>query len=501
LGVGLVYWSTGDYPTTLEYYQRALSIHQERNDTVGMTNVTGTIGTVYQVIGDYPAAREHYNRALTLYQELGDRLGVARMTGSIGSVDALTGNYTEALEHFRRGLAIHEEIGNRSGVALATGNIVGALLKLHRTDEALLLLEKQDVSEIADPRVIAHNYENRATISEESGDLDAAQEHLEKALSVVAVAGVRVEAGAFHLRLRDLALKQNNLAGYVEHNNEYTRITEEINGKATAQRMAMMEAEKRIAAERAETEKHRALLYNTLPPAIADRVLRGEQVNDAFDSAAVIFMDMVGFTTMSSTMDPNDVVRLLSDIFTACDAIMSEHGLMKIKTIGDSYMAVAFPSEHVHGAAEQQRDIAERAARAALHLLHEFSPEGSPSAPRFRVGIHIGPVTAGVIGTERLQYDVWGDTVNVASRMESNSEPGRIHVSSGFALALKGEEAGKGRKGEKAKRQENGEMAKWQEKDEMAKWRNGEVALTPRGEVEIKGKGAMTTFWLSSPKA
>jgi class 3 adenylate cyclase len=263
-------------------------------------------------------------------------------------------------------------------------------------------------------------------------------------------AGLRSNSANVHAKLRDLARQRNDFDAYIEHNNEYTRITEEIRGADAKLKIAMQAKEREIAEREKEHAKHLAVLHSTLPKHIADRVARGEVVNDQHDNVAVLFVDLVGFTTMSAEMDPSDVVLLLENIFGVCDRVMNTHNMMKIKTIGDSYMAVAF-------------DRVESAADAALALIHEIT-----SVP-IRIGIHCGPVVAGIIGKERLQYDVWGDTVNVASRMESTSEPGRIQVSEAFARSLDAALGGMTSQG---------------------------VVLTLRGDIHIKGKGPMKTYWL-----
>jgi class 3 adenylate cyclase len=176
-------------------------------------------------------------------------------------------------------------------------------------------------------------------------------------------------------------------------------------------------------------------------------------------------LDIVGFTTHTSELDASVVVYLLQNIFTTFDAICAKHDVMKIKTIGDSYMAVAF------GTANQIANSEQRIANTAVAMMSStFTWPHTGERVMFRIGLHCGPVVAGVLGTERMQYDVWGDTVNVASRMESTSEPGRIHVSSSFALAVKGE---------------------------MTKGRTGHaLTIRERGTMEIKGKGMMKTYWL-----
>jgi class 3 adenylate cyclase len=315
---------------------------------------------------------------------------------------------------------------------------------------------------------------------------------------------MRPQAAGIHKSLRDLALKQNNLASYVEHNNEYTRITEEVNGKETALKLAMQAKQREIDAREREHAQHMAVLHSTLPKHIADRVARGEQVNDHFDNATVIFLDIVNFTTISDQLPSQEVVQLLDTVFTALDAVCKKHDVVKIKTIGDSYMAVAFDEQPNSRIAEQPILSSEqRAASAALDMLHavshivfpEGSPDGSPdsspeSSPlQVRIGLHSGPVTAGVIGKERMQYDVWGDTVNVASRMESTGEPGRIHVSEAFTNSLNTSHPDR--------------ATETSPPGPLSSVRGGTsspfpvpCSLRERGALEIKGKGLMTTYWL-----
>ena len=207
------------------------------------------------------------------------------------------------------------------------------------------------------------------------------------------------------------------------------------------------------ALEQARSER---LLLNVLPESIAGRLKHSEAViADDYPEATVLFADLVGFTPLAATMRPEQLVLMLDEVFSGWDALAAAHGLEKIKTIGDSYMVVGGvpePSPH-HTAA---------VAAMALEMgpaLEGGSADGTDL--RARIGIDTGPLVAGVIGRAKFSYDLWGDTVNTASRMESSGEPGQIHVTERVRAAL-----------------------------------DGQFEFVPRGELPIKGKGVMRTYFL-----
>jgi class 3 adenylate cyclase len=174
----------------------------------------------------------------------------------------------------------------------------------------------------------------------------------------------------------------------------------------------------------AEQQRSEQLLLNVLPAPIADRLMQGEQViADRFPEVTVLFADLVDFTQRSRETTPDRIVRVLDDLFTALDRLAERHGLEKIKTIGDAYMVVG-------GLPEPRPDHAQAVAEMALALRDEvvrhLDPAGCPLA--LRIGIDSGPVVAGVRGRRKFSYDLWGDTVNTASRMESRGVAGCIQV-------------------------------------------------------------------------
>jgi class 3 adenylate cyclase len=173
-----------------------------------------------------------------------------------------------------------------------------------------------------------------------------------------------------------------------------------------------------------EKQTSERLLLNVLPAPIADRLKSGEGlIVDRFDAVTVLFADIVGFTSLSSRIPPEQLVSILNELFSSFDKLAEKHGLEKIKTIGDAYMVVAgIPqpvANHAHAIAHMALDM--------LHTVDDFANQ-QRSELTIRIGIHTGPVVAGVIGQKKFIYDLWGDTVNTASRMESHGVPGRIHL-------------------------------------------------------------------------
>ena len=220
-------------------------------------------------------------------------------------------------------------------------------------------------------------------------------------------------------------------------------------------RFAQLQAEKELV--ELEKEKSERLLLNILPGAIAGRLKGGEKnIANGHTTVSVMFADLCGFTALSRKTNPADLVTMLNGIFTAFDTIVEKHGVEKIKTIGDCYMMVG-------GLPTHRDDHAKVVAAAALEMVQALDHLNQVNGTelKMRVGIHTGPVVAGVIGKIKFTYDLWGDTVNVASRMESSGMPGMVHLSEQTEQELR-----------------------------------GHFLLEERGFVECKGLGQVKTFFL-----
>ncbi|HEV2816278.1 MAG TPA: adenylate/guanylate cyclase domain-containing protein [Allosphingosinicella sp.] len=179
-------------------------------------------------------------------------------------------------------------------------------------------------------------------------------------------------------------------------------------------------ANRALEAERAKTEE---LLYNVLPQEVAARLRAGEAVADSFSDLTAVFVDLAGFSTLAKRLSPGHLVKVLNTFFSAADRCAERHGLEKVKTIGDAYLAVA-------GGMASSGSGGEAAIRFARDLVAELvAMEENGLALKARIGIHSGPAVGGVIGTTRLAYDYWGDTMNVASRLQGVAPLNGVAVS------------------------------------------------------------------------
>ena len=239
---------------------------------------------------------------------------------------------------------------------------------------------------------------------------------------------------------------------------ELVKLNDELEFRVEERTNALNETLKALQYQQEQSER---LLLNILPEEIANRLKRGDStIADTFANATVLFADIVGFTKLSAQVSPTQLVSLLNEIFSTFDQLAERHGLEKIKTIGDAYMVVG-------GLPTPRSDHANAIAEMALDMLDAISDFSNTHNQDFsiRIGINSGPVVAGVIGIKKFIYDLWGDTVNTASRMESHGKPGCIQVTSTTYQLL-------------------------QEK----------YIFESRGAIEVKGKGLMNTYLLQCRK-
>ena len=506
--IGIVYHILGSYDKALEYYQQALAAHTELGEQSIAARVTGNIGNLYKDLGSYDKALEYFEQAFAAHQALGEKSFVARVTGNMGIVYHFLGSYDKALEYLEQALATHKELGGKSGVAIVTGNMGIVYKDLGSYDNALEYYQQALATskELGDKSGVASVTGNIGELYKDLGSYDNALEYLEQALATYKELGEKSgialatgsigilyadekyqgfdaaiaeeflhsaiaignEIGAqamlfkLHKSLADLYEHEERWKESQYHLKKYIEIKDDVNIEETKKQDAISEQRKIIELAKATADaKHQAteqLLHNVLPPSIAHKMLDGSTlIAEKLPNVSVLFTDIVGFTHLSQRITPEELVEGLDGIFSTFDALAEKHGLEKIKTIGDAYMVVA-------GAPVQREDHAEAMAGFALEMVEamkEFRSLSIGEELQLRIGIHSGEVVAGVIGKKKFAYDLWGDAVNTASRMESHGEPGKIHCSEEFMTR-----AGKN------------------------------YVFQERGSIDIKGKGIMKTYFL-----
>jgi len=482
--IGNVHRLLSNYHIAIEFYQKSLQINEDIDNKIGVANNLNNIGIVYFSLSDYHNAIEYYSKSLKIYEKIGNKIGISANLGNIGNVYTNLLDYPKAIEYYMKALQIKEEIGKKEGIGNTLGNIGNFYKEISEYPKALEYLERalQIYEEIGSKDSIAINLGNIGSVYKELLDYTKALEYLKKAYSLSKEIGTKSITMESLKELSELYEKIGDNEIAFSYYKQYITLEKEIKSieaKKQAERFdgerKSAEREKQLAVERAESDAVKRILHNILPVDIADRILKKETfIADHFESVSVLFMDLVGFTTLATIAPPKQLVYLLDAIFQKADDILEQFGLEKIKTIGDGYLAVA----NVTSPLEEHQKATAQAALQLLVTMKDFTVNiptdlgdtnwiNDMNDIKIRIGIHTGEVVAGIIGKNKYTYDLWGDAVNVASRMESNSEAGRIHISEHFAKSIE---------------------------------LYSDFNIIPRGEIFVKGKGTMNTFWLEKGK-
>jgi|JI10StandDraft_1071094.scaffolds.fasta_scaffold08601_2 adenylate cyclase len=480
--IGIIYSEQGDYLKAVDYFNRCLKTHEQLGDQYGIAQSLVNIGMIYKEQGDYPKALDYSTRSLTIAEQLGDQLGISAALSNMGSAYLLQGNYSKALDYTTRGLKIDEKIGDQSGIAVALGNIGSIYFKQGNYPKALgycqkgynlamtlgVFQEQKKACQCLYDTYKALGKGNDALVYLEkmnviNDSLNA--EETSKKLQQMEFAKVMLQdsiARAEEARVIDEAHKEE-----VHQKNE---IRNWLIGAALLFlllagglyiRWRFVQQSKAVL--QLEKDRSENLLLNILPADIAEELKqKGKADARDFEMVSIIFTDFKGFTEASAKLSAQDLVAEINACFEAFDAIMAKYGIEKIKTIGDAYMAAG-------GLPVPSVDSVKNTVKAALEMQAFISKRKTNMdaqnklAFEMRLGIHTGPVVAGIVGVKKFQYDIWGDTVNTASRMESSGEVGKVNISESTYGLLKN---------------------------------NIDFAFESRGKIEAKGKGEVQMYFV-----
>jgi len=458
--IGSLYDVQGDTARALEYYTRSLSIKERINDRYGVAAALVNIGEVYLNQGKYEEAMPRLSRSLQIYREVSDKRGEALVLHNLGVLHEFKGDHEQAIKYLKEAMALREMVSDRVGLSSTANNLGGIANKLGRyadavtwclkglavADEIGTLLEQRESCNCLHQaykglhdEVNALAYHERMQVVEDSlRSVETAKklERMEFARQVQADSAAHAEEA-----LRTAQAHASELRGKTR--------TRNLLGAAGVLLLALAFAvyrrnvhirHSRTAIAR-EKERSENLLQNILPADIADELKeKGEATAHRFEQVSVLFCDFENFTEKAGRLSPEALVDELNACFRAFDAIIARHGIEKIKTIGDAYMAAG-------GIPRATPDSAKHTVLAALEMIAFMRSRQAEReaaglvAFAMRAGIHSGPVVAGIVGTSKFQYDLWGDTVNLAARMEKHSETGRVNISCDTYDLLKGDPA------------------------------------------------------------
>ena len=494
--IASIYDEGKNFPKAIAYDSMALLQYSKLNDKDGVAMILGNLANAYDDMGRHDKAMQYDNDAIKIYEELGNKAGIARNLGNLSVLYESKKDYYKAMEMAFKALSLDKETGDQRSMAKALANIGSYYLDIFNDPLPLKKDSMVPGNKNACLKLAVDYVQKAITIDAAINELNSlANDYLVLARSQRAAGDYKnaIESFIKHYQLndsvfsldskvkienltteREMGLKNKQLeidklevekkrnerfffiAGigallivifFVYRNFKTERKSNEL----------LSVSNKLLSSEKQKTED---LLLNILPSEVAEELKQtGASAARHFDNVSVIFTDFVDFTGAGEHMSPQELIDELHACFKAFDEITGKYKIEKIKTIGDAYLAVAgLPlADPLH---------AEHIVNAAIEI-NEFMMERQIKMGNrtfgIRIGIHSGSVVAGIVGVKKFAYDIWGDTVNTAARMEQNSEPGRINISETTYELVR-----------------------------------NKFACEYRGEIEAKGKGMLKMYYVSA---
>jgi class 3 adenylate cyclase len=487
-----VYKNLGALPLALKHLQQSLRIDLQLDNKEGLAGTYNNIGNIHTELQDLPNALLNYEKSAALAETLDSDKGRAQALMNLGATHLAMGERIVALDEFKRSLQYYRKLGRKQEQGMAFNNLGRCHTELGRYAEAHAALDSAQAlfTSLKNERLLARNHYYRGTLFLEQDDPGRARAACEQGAELARTARLAQQRKECSECLMQAYERLGDLPMAFRAQKEFLQVSDSLEALNNGREVLRMDLQRQFqdrqiadslsnARQRYErdlayqqelgrqreqrnmslfiggvvlltalglwnrlryTRRSRALiqrerdrsdelLHNILPEEVAAELkLNGHAETKSFEEVTILFTDFQGFTQVSERLTPAELVEELNECFKAFDAIVDARGVEKIKTIGDAYMAAG-------GVPGPRADAAERMVLAALDM-QEFirarhdrrTAQGLP-AFRMRVGLHTGPVVAGIVGTRKFAYDIWGDTVNTASRMESSGAVDEVNVS------------------------------------------------------------------------
>ncbi len=482
MNIGLCYQNQSKYPRALEYYQMALKIREQDGDQLGLGKVLQNIGNTFFRQGNFLKSLEYHFRVLKIMENVQNRYGIGGSLLNIGNVHLSEKRYSQAREYYLQAKEIMEECGNRYGILSCYLNIGSTYSDEKNFEEGLrfYLQSLKLIESLGDKYALASFYLNIGIIyygqkdtmlaldyfakaleyAEEGklvkricevfivmgiayttlGNREKANENLMNAERLAKESGDTFEQCAALHALYEMYKSFNEPALALEYYEKQVELKSELSNKESTEKIASLQITYDLEKKQKEAEiehlrnvelkKERdlseSLLLNILPAEVAEE-LKSKGTADAklFDDVTVLYTDFKSFTTVTERLSPQQLVDELNICFSAFDEIMGRYNIEKIKTVGDAYLAVSgLPLAKPNHAS----DVVNAAIEIRQFIKERVKLKGKDTFD-IRIGVHSGSVVAGIVGVKKYAYDIWGDTVNTAARMEQSSEVGKINIS------------------------------------------------------------------------
>ena len=494
--ISVIYSNLGKQDKGLEYDSLALKNYSEAHDKAGMAMVLGDIGLVYYDLGKIDMAIEYEFKSLKLQEEIGNQRQIAYIYENLGEMYEAQKNYPKDIEYLIKCYQMFQQLGDKTEITRSQGNLgkyyrliggdsigeikvdgnivpPGKTARLKKSEyyyQLALASDKGITGAIVDAAITDIYYGLSAT-EEALGNYKDALTYYKKYTSArdsmfsnenkVKISQLETQRA---IELKDKQLKIDQLEVEKKRNERVffiggIALLLLVIGIVFRSYKTQQHTNKLLSKEKQRSDD---LLLNILPAEVAEELKnKGSAEARLYDDVTVMFTDFVNFTKAGETMEPGQLIGELDTCFKAFDEILNKHHVEKIKTIGDAYLAVSgLPAPNLNHA----KDMIAASLEIRDYMLNRRKELGDNTF-EVRIGVHSGNVVAGIVGLKKFAYDIWGDTVNIAARMEQSSEPGQINVS-----------------------QTTYEMV--QDKFEF----------TYRGDIDAKNKGKLSMYFVKSVK-